>query len=271
MTVTCPKCAKRLTAPYEAAGRKARCSACQTVFEVPSYFSVITNSIGIKLVLIPPGKFLMGSPDSDQDAGDGEKPQHQVTITRPFYLGVYPVTQQEYQRAMGSNPSHFKGDPQRPVESVSCNDAVAFCRRLGKAEGKKYRLPTEAQWEYACRAGSTTKWCFGDSESQLRDYAWYLDGTDFTTHTVGQKKPNRWGLYDMHGNVCEWCSDRLPHRYDSSPASDPEGPSSGSLRVFRGGSYRSFASDCRSACGYGLSPEKWLIFLGFRVSLVLAH
>ena len=140
--------------------------------EVVQAGEITTNSIGMKMVLIPAGEFLMGSPDSDNDASDDEKPQHRVKITRPFYLGVFPVTQDEYERVMRKTPSRFKGDPRRPVEMVSWTYAMEFCHRLSEKEDKQYRLPTEAEWEYACRAGSTTKWCFGDSESLLEEYVW---------------------------------------------------------------------------------------------------
>ena len=159
------------------------------------------NSIGIRLKLLPAGTFWMGE---DLDA-------HKVTLTQPFYLGVYEVTQEQYERVMGKNPSNFKG-PQNPVEKVSWDDAVEFCRKLSelpeeKAAGRIYRLPTEAEWEYACRAGTTTKYSFGDSESELGEYGWFDKNSDRKTHPVGQKQPNKWGLYDMHGNVWEWCSD----------------------------------------------------------------
>ena len=239
--------------------------------EVVQAGEITTNSIGMKMVLIPAGEFLMGSPDSDNDASDDEKPQHRVKITRPFYLGVFPVTQDEYERVMRKTPSRFKGDPRRPVEMVSWTYAMEFCHRLSEKEDKQYRLPTEAEWEYACRAGSTTKWCFGDSESLLGEYAWYFDNSDQATHPVGQKKANAWGLYDMHGNVSEWCADWYHGSYDGhSPPSDPEGPSSSSHRVYRGGSWLDDAWHCRSAYRNDRWPGDEGSYLGFRVSLVPA-
>jgi formylglycine-generating enzyme required for sulfatase activity len=231
----------------------------------------ITNRFGMKLVLIPAGEFMMGSPGSDDDAFADEKPQHRVKITKPFYLGVTEVTQQQYEQVMGENPSEFNDDPQRPVEQVSWEDAEKFCERLSAKEGKTYRLPTEAQWEYACRSGSTTKWCFGDSESQLDDYAWYDDNSGNTTHPVGQKKPNAWGLYDMHGNVWEWCANWWDDDYSESSSTDPTGPSSGSYRVDRGGSWIYPARLCRSAYRDSYPPRLELIILGFRVSRVPAE
>ncbi len=213
---------------------------------------VITNSIGMKLVLIPAGEFLMGSPDSDSAASKRERPQHRVRITRPFYLGVYPVTQEQYERVMGKNPSNFTGDLQRPVEQVSWEDATESCERLSKKEGKTYQLPTEAEWEYACRAGSTTKWCFGDSDSQLGEYAWHRGNSGGTTHPVGEKEPNAWGLYDMHGSVWEWCADWYKEDYYSaSPAIDPKGPDPAGLRVLRGGSW-----DAHPGCSPSANPSR---------------
>jgi formylglycine-generating enzyme required for sulfatase activity len=230
----------------------------------------ITNRFGMKLVLIPAGEFMMGSPGSDDDAFHDEKPQRRVKITKPFYLGVTEVTQEQYEQVMGENPSEFKDDPQCPVEKVSWEDAEKFCERLSEKEGKTYQLPTEAQWEYACRSGSTTKWCFGDSESQLDDYAWYDDNSGNTTHPVGQKKPNAWGLYDMHGNVWEWCANWWDDDYSESSSTDPTGPSSGSVRVGRGGGWYDAAWYCRSAYRYGGPPGIGVDHLGFRVSLVPA-
>jgi serine/threonine-protein kinase len=224
----------------------------------------ITNSIGMKLVLIPPGEFRMGE---GQDA-------HKVRITKPFYLGKYEVTQEEWEAVIGqaNNPSEFKG-PKNPVENVSWDDCQIFLKRLngkyGAAEGS-CSLPTEAQWEYACRAGSTGGWCFGDSEAQLADYGWFDKNSEKKTHPVGQKKPNAWGLYDVHGNVWEWCADwHGQDYYKASPLSDPVGPSLGSLRMNRGGGWTDGAVHCRSADRVFLEPRGRRYFLGLRASLVL--
>ena len=159
------------------------------------------------MVLIPAGEFLIGSTDSDPGAEVGEKPQHVVRITKPFYLGIYAVTQEHYERVMRANPSYFIS-PNRPVQEVSWEDASEFCRRLSalpeeETAGHVYRLPTEAEWEYACRAGTTTRYSFSDSPESLGDYAWWAENSDRGTHPVGEKKPNAWRLHDMHGNVLE--------------------------------------------------------------------
>ena len=180
---------------------------------------------------------------------------------------------------MGKNPSHFKeSGPDAPVEMVSWDDAQEFCRKLSelaeeKEAGRRYRLPTEAEWEYACRAGSAEKYCYGDDESRLGDYAWYRKNSDGKTHQVGQKKPNAWGLYDMHGNVWEWCADWYDREYyANSPTDDPTGPSEGSFRVFRGGGPLWGAGVCRSACrpDSRAAPGFRHFVLGLRVSLVQA-
>ena len=191
-------------------------------------------------------------------AADDEKPQRKVTISRPFYLGVYEVTQYEYRQVMNDNPSKFKDSELLPVEQVSWLDAVKFCNKLSERERRKpyykieddavtilggngYRLPTEAEWEYACRPQSpetATKYPFGDDDDDLSSYAWFDKNSDGKTHPVGQKKPNRWGLYDMQGNVWEWCQDWYSDKYYTfAPESDPPGPASASLRVFRGGGW----------------------------------
>jgi formylglycine-generating enzyme required for sulfatase activity len=204
------------------------------------------NKVSMKLVLIPAGKFMMGSPKDEKDRKDNEGPQHEVMISKPFYMGVYAVTQEQYEQIMGNNPSQFRG-AQNPVECVSWDDAVEFCKKLSQKTGKTVALPTEAEWEYACRAGSKTRFSYGDDEDKLGDYAWYDNNSGDTTHPVGQKKPNAWGLYDMHGNVWQWCSDWCGGSYANANKTDPTGPASGSLRVLRGGSWNLGPWACPSA------------------------
>jgi formylglycine-generating enzyme required for sulfatase activity len=230
----------------------------------------MTNSIGMKLVLIPAGEFLMGSPDTDKDFEAGEGPQHRVIITMPFYIGTTEVTQAQWKAVMGNNPSNFQGDD-LPVEKVSFDNCNKFLTKLSVKEGKSYRLPTEAEWEYACRAGSTTRFNSGDDDSALDGAGWYAGNSDRKTHLVGQKKPNAWGLYDMHGNVCEWCQDWYEQDYyRSSQAVNPTGPAQPqrTYRVFRGGSWEG-NSDCRSAarCFWGVQVD-CSYYIGFRVVLV---
>ncbi len=172
--------------------------------------------VKMEMILIPAGEFLMGSPDSDKDARADEHPQHRVRITKPFYLGKYLVTQEQWEAVMGNNPSHFKG-LKNPVETVAWDDCQKFLEKLNAkigTQGGKFVLPTEAQWEYACRAGSTTRYCFGDDKSGLGEYAWYWANSDKKTHPVGEKKPNAWGLYDMYGNA--W------HPNSPTPATSPQ-------------------------------------------------
>ncbi len=213
----------------------------------------------IEFVRVPEGQFLMG-----------EKVQsHKVTITKPFMLGRYPVTQIQWEAVMGINPSRFKGDGDLPVGRVPWDGAQNFIRRLNAMAGENaYRLPTEAEWEYACRAGTTTKYSFGGDPANLGTYAWYGANASGVTHIVGQKLPNAWGLYDMHGNVWEWCNDWYGE-YSSSSANDPEGPSEGSYRVLRGGGFYSDGSYCRSADRYYFYPDGSLYSSGFRVVRVL--
>ncbi|MCG3196475.1 MAG: Serine/threonine-protein kinase PknD [bacterium] len=223
---------------------------------------IITNSIGMKLKLIQPGSFRMGSEKGDND----ERPVHEVRITKPFYLGVYPVTQDEYEAVIGNNPSHFKSSS-RPVESVSWDDAIDYCRKLSAKEGVQYRLPSEAEWEYACRAGSTTEYCCGDGESRLGQFAWYSGNSGYKTHPVGQKQPNSWGLYDMHGNVWEWCQDWYHDSYVGAPTDGSAWKSEGGpYRVIRGGDWGYSAGYCRSAGRDWDGPHGRINFIGFRLA-----
>ena len=236
----------------------------------------ITNSIGMKLVLIPKGTFMMGSPESEEGRKENET-QHEVTIGKVYYLGVYEVTQAQYEKVMGKNPSYFQGavvgneNADLPVEMVSWDDAVEFCKKLSelpdeKKAGRVYRLPTEAEWEYACRAGSKTAYSFDDEEGLLPEYGWFNRNSSRRTHTVGLLEPNAWGLYDMHGNVWEWCSDRQG-KYPKGAVSDPTGPKVGSFRVLRGGSWFLGAANCRSANRIRNDPSYRLYYYGFRVAL----
>jgi formylglycine-generating enzyme required for sulfatase activity len=221
-----------------------------------------TNSIGMEFVLIPTGSFMMGS---DLYADSNETPQHRVTISQSFYLGKYEVTQAQWEAVMGNNPSEFKGQS-NPVENVSWNDAQTFIERLNRKEGtKKYRLPTEAEWEYAARAGTTTLFSFGDDVDSLGQYAWYAT---IMSLPVGGKLPNPWGLYDMHGNVWEWVQDWYDESYYAkSPASDPRGPAVGSNRVLRGGGFASDSAEpLRSAKRGSYSPEIRSVVSGFRIA-----
>ncbi|MBO7412014.1 MAG: SUMF1/EgtB/PvdO family nonheme iron enzyme, partial [Ottowia sp.] len=205
-----------------------------------------TNSIGMEFVLIPAGTFQMGCTSSADKCEDNEK-RHTVTISKPFYLGKYEVTQAQWEVVMGDNPSVFRG-ANLPVSTVSWVDAQMFVEKLNAKEGhNRYRLPTEAEWEYAARAGSTTVYSFGDDAAQLGDYAWYADNAGGEPHPVGQKQPNAWGLFDMHGNVYEWVQDYYG-KYGAGAVTDPRGPAGvGELSVRRGGSWNDPVEYCRTA------------------------
>jgi formylglycine-generating enzyme required for sulfatase activity len=235
-----------------------------TAVAQPALEKTFTNTMGMEFVLIPAGTFMMGSADGDAD----ERPLHQVTISRPFYLGKYEVTQNQWQAIMGNNPSLFRGGANLPVEQVWSTDVEEFIRRLNTKEGgEKYRLPTEAEWEYAARAGSTTAYSFGNDAVQLKEYAWYKENAGEKTHPVGQLKPNAWGLHDMHGNVMEWVKDWYGP-YPAQPVTDPQGPPSGTHRMRRGGAWNNVAAICRSANRYS-APGFRDDFLGFRLVRVI--
>ena len=244
------------------------------------------KGVALELVLVPAGEFMMGSPQSNNDANDREKPQHRVRITKPFYLGKYLVTQEQWETTMGTNGSHFK------IRRTPWNKSVGTIASSSSPSSTRNRRPRPgprvlgAPASSGCQAsavgiclppGSTTRFCFGDEEKDLGDYAWYKgnSGKELHTHPVGEKKPNAWGLYDMHGNIFEWCQDWLDDGYYAkSPTDDPAGPEKGSTgtdraecRVYRGGAKGSPPNICRSAyraCG---SPGVQMPFLGFRVAL----
>lgn len=216
------------------------------------------SDLGLEMIWVRHGAFIMG----------GELSQHQVTLTKGFYLGKYEVTQAQWERVMGNNPSHFKG-ADRPVGKVSWNDAVEFCKKLTEMEkkagrlpqGMSYQLPTEAQWEYACRAGTTTVYSWGDTITKTN--ANYRKNVVEAT-PVGKYPANPWGFHDMHGNVSEWCADWYGD-YPSGAVTDSEGPASGSPRVMRGGSCYNTGSNLRSARRNGITPSFRYNALGFRV------
>ena len=200
-------------------------------------------------------------------AYESETPAHPVTITKPFYLGKYAVTQEQFQAVTSSNPSHFKG-MDNPVEMVSWYEAQAFCENVTKQTKENLCLPTEAEWEYACRAGTTSMYYSGDADKDLDRVAWSLVNSGRTTHPIGQKQPNAFGLYDMHGNVWQWCRDLWDeYYYMKSPAENPQGPSQGGNRVFRGGSWGDSSAACRSASRCWTAPGSRIYLVGFRVAL----
>ena len=226
-----------------------------------------TNSIGMEFVLIPSGSFMMGTDKNFEDASRNEMPRHPVTISKAFYLGKFELTQSQWVAVMGHNPSDYEA-PSNPVESVSLEDAQSFIRQLNHMEGTdKYRLPTEAEWEYAARAGTESFYSFGDDASDLGEYAWYDGNSGKKTHPVGQKGANAWDLHDMQGNVWEWVQDWYGENYYSQGHStDPQGPSSGEFRVFRGGGWYDVATDCRVATR-SFAPDHRNNLCGFRVLL----
>ena len=244
----------------------------------------VRNSIGMAFALIPAGRFTMGSPEDESGRKEDEGPAHEVTISAPFYLAAYPVTQAQYEKVMGHNPSHFQenrgGGPEYPVESLTWHDAERFCSKLGllpeeELAGRSYRLPTEAEWEYACRAGTTTAYPVGDSlPASAAHFAatGKLSSKFFSkgqTAIVGRYPPNAWWLYDMIGNVSEWVNDWYDeYYYFDSPATDPPGPATGMLKVTRGGAWISPATDCRSAVRRAHDPESRANTIGFRVVMI---
>ena len=242
----------------------------------------VTNSVGMEFISVPAGAFLMGAGESDREASASEKPQHRVTITKPFSIGRYEVTQAQWEAVLGSNPYTLDRSnpyynlpgmkeritrPNHPA-TVSWLDAQEFIERLNATEGHtRYRLPTEAEWEYAARAGTTTAYSFGDDIRDLGRYAWQGEGfASGGRHPVGQKLPNPWGLYDVHGNAWEWVQDFYSDSYYAqSPPTDPTGPAGGSAHVVRGGSWHVTSDSWRSSFRKPYEPDYRGISIGFRV------
>ena len=236
-----------------------------------------TNSIGMKFVWIPPGSFMMGSPKEEKERSDNET-QHKVILTKGLYMGVYTVTQEQWQEVMGNNPSKFKSEKNLPVEHVSWEDCQDFVKKLREKDKDKkaYRLPTEAEWEYACRAGTTTPFHFGEtiSTEQANYDGDFVYGTGkkgvyrAKTTPVGTLPANGWGLYDMHGNLWQWCQD-WHGDYPNNDVSDPQGPEKGQVRLLRGGSWYHYHVYCRSAFRRWNEPGSRLKYFGLRISLCL--
>jgi len=258
--------------------------------------TTIVSAKEMKLRRIPGGRFYMGSHDSDEYLRNNEHPQHKVIIPHNLFFGVYPVTQKQFQELMEYNPSLATENEECPVEGVTWFSAVEFCNKMSEAEslspyyalkavrkrangsiegakvtilgGDGFRLPTEAEWEYACRAGSVSPWCFGDQVLDVGNYAWYYDNSSMETHPVGQRKPNSWGLFDMHGNVMEWCYDwynEFHYQQCSEEEENPTGPAEGISKVLRGGAWQFGAEATRCAYRNSSAPDAVAGVIGFRV------
>lgn len=248
-----------------------------SLFLLPFFYCVIanaaqlenhTNSIGMKFVRIPAGTFIMGENLPLSEGKDDERPAHEVTISKPFYIAIHEVTQKQWRDVMGSNPSLHKGD-ENPVDSVSWKDAQKFISRLNRREGhSRYRLPTEAEWEYAARGGAKTRYFWGNDAGQLPDHAWVTANAGGSTHPVGMKKPNAFGIYDTSGNVREWVNDWYDDAYYASCSKiDPHGPLQGYGRTYRGGSKDGAEFPTRSSYRWRETPDTTAQNLGFRLAM----
>lgn len=229
---------------------------------------ILPGNVPVEFVLIQPGTFIMGSPSDEVGRHPDEGPIHKVTITKPFYFGKYEVTQQQWETLMEENPSLFKGNPNHPVERITWNEAQAFIAKINNLGIGTFRLPTEAEWEHACRAGTQTRYWWGDDPAYQEVYqtSWFNPITHAQTRTVGGKKPNPNGLYDITGNVWEWCQDwKAP--YTEEDQVDPKGPADGKLKVFRGSSWYDEPDMHRSANRHGHAPDERYSTIGFRLVL----
>jgi len=265
--------------PFDAREAAREQAQAAKLVHQPIYVTVkIGAGTPLRMVLIPAGTFMMGSPEAETSGGKplgprpNEWPQHKVTITHAFYLSVYKTTQEQFEEIMATNPSKFP-EKHNPVDGVIWDDAAAFCRKASEKSGKALHLPTEAQWEYAVRAGTATSYSFGADENQLPEYSWFHETSKGTTHPVGQKKPNAWGLFDVHGLTWEYCSDYYADSYQGSDSTDPVGPAVGTAHAVRGGAFGSRPMFVRSAIRMA-SPEAsggkdLLSRFGFRVAMDL--
>ncbi|MDE5612518.1 MAG: formylglycine-generating enzyme family protein [Odoribacter sp.] len=234
--------------------------------EKEEVFTENVSGVLFDMVYVKAGSFMMGASENDEEVFDWEMPEHQVTLTKDYYIGKHEVTQGLWKAVMGNNPSNFKGDDY-PVEKVSWDNIQEFITKLNELTGKKYALPTEAQWEYAARGGKKNKGYKYSGSNDINEVAWYSDNSEGTTHPVGLKKANELGLYDMTGNVWEWCQDWYDD-YSSEAQIDPVGPEEGSNCVYRGGSWYNDARRCRmSFRGYN-EPDERYFYLGFRLVLL---
>jgi len=245
------------------------------------------NEFGVKFVLAPRGEFMMGSPDDEVGRYPEEGPRHKVTIGKAYYISIHQTTQGQWEKAMGSRPWEGKrstlNDPDNAINHVCWDDAMAFCAKLKEKDDRQYRLPTDAEWEYACRAGTTTRYCYGDDlrAEKLGEYAWFLGNWDDPKNRhmrkVGQKKPNNWGIHDMHGNAWEFCMDMTHKNYEGAPTDGSAWIEGGHVsengiagRVLRGGGLRSTDRRVRSASRYGYPQNVGSYYTGFRIVCEIA-
>jgi formylglycine-generating enzyme required for sulfatase activity len=245
---------------WQVLDERERLTGSNISFEVRAMLSSL-NDFGIEMVYVKGGTFQMGSNDGDSD----EKPVHTVTVS-DFYIGKYEVTQKQWREIMGNNPSNFKNCDNCPVEMVSWNDVQEFIKKLNQKTGKNYRLPTEAEWEYAARGGSQSRGYKYAGSNNIGEVAWYDDNSSSKTHAVGGKKPNELGIYDMSGNVYEWCSDWYGN-YSAGSQRNPQGPTSGPLRLLRGGSWGLNARYCRVSNRLNVNPGYRINYSGFRLAV----
>ncbi len=263
---TCESLAKGLTGSAIPSRHSSNSKKSSSAANSGQNYTETELGLDLKMVYVEGGSFLMGCTSEQSDCGSDEKNVRRVTLDS-YYIGMFEVTQKQWKLVMGTNPSSFKGDA-LPVENVSWEDAMTFCQELSRLTGKTYTLPTEAQWEYAARGGNHSDGSKYSGSHSIEMVAWYTGNSGSTTHMVGTKRANGLGIYDMSGNVWEWCKDWYANSYQSFDTNNPEGPSSGSYRVLRGGSWSNYASSCRVAYRNDCTPSFRNYTRGFRVVLI---